>query len=50
MRKGFIYLCAIIDIRTRYVVGWGLSNSMTAEWVVGIIIILPKVWTRDLPL
>ena len=37
MRKGFMYLCAIIDIHTRYVVGWGLSNSMTAEWVVGII-------------
>ncbi len=32
-----MYLCAIIDIRTRYVVGWGLSNSMSAEWVVGII-------------
>jgi putative transposase len=32
-----MYLCAIIDIYTRYVVGWGLSNSMTAEWVVGII-------------
>ena len=32
-----MYLCAIIDIHTRYVVGWGLSNSMTAEWVVGII-------------
>lgn len=37
MRKGFMYLCAIIDLHTRYVVGWGLSNSMTAEWVVGII-------------
>jgi putative transposase len=37
MRKGFMYLCAIIDIHTRYVVGWGLSNSITAEWVVGII-------------
>ena len=32
-----MYLCAIIDIHTRYVVGWGLSNSMTAECVVGII-------------
>ena len=37
MQKGFMYLCAIIDVHTRYVVGWGLSNSMTAEWVVGII-------------
>ncbi len=32
-----MYLCAIIDIHTRYVVGWGLSNIMTAEWLVGII-------------
>ena len=32
-----MYLCAIIDIHTRCVVGWGLSNSMTAEWVVGVI-------------
>jgi putative transposase len=37
MRKGFMYLCAIIDVHTRFVVGWGLSNSMTAEWVVGIV-------------
>ena len=37
MRKGYMYLCAIIDIHTRYMVGWGLSNSMTAEWVVGVI-------------
>jgi len=37
MRKGFMYLCAIIDVHTRFVVGWGLSNSMTAEWIVGIV-------------
>jgi transposase InsO family protein len=37
MQKGFMYLCAVIDVHKRYVVGWGLSNSMTAEWVVGII-------------
>jgi putative transposase len=32
MRKGFMYLCAIIDLHTRYVVNWSLSNTMTAEW------------------
>ena len=37
MRKGFMYLCAIIDVYSRFVVGWGLSNSMTAEWVSGIV-------------
>ena len=32
MKKGFMYLFAIIDIHTRYVVGWSISNSMTTEW------------------
>jgi putative transposase len=32
MRRGFMYLCAIIDVHTRYVVNWGISNTMTAEW------------------
>ncbi|MBE7172683.1 MAG: IS3 family transposase [Williamsia sp.] len=32
MKKGFMYLCAIIDLHTRYVVNWSISNTMTAEW------------------
>ena len=32
MRKGFTYLTAIIDLYSRYVVGWSVSNSMDAEW------------------
>lgn len=36
MAKGFMYLCAIIDLHTRYVVHWGISNAMTAEWCTGI--------------
>jgi putative transposase len=32
MRKGFMYLCAVIDLYTRYVVNWSLSNTMSAEW------------------
>ncbi len=32
MRKGFMYLCALIDLHTRFVVNWGISNTMTAEW------------------
>lgn len=32
MRTGFMYLAAIIDLHSRYVVGWSLSNSMTSEW------------------
>ena len=27
MKKGFMYLCAIIDLHTRYVVNWSISNS-----------------------
>lgn len=31
MAKGFMYLTAIIDVYSRYIVGWGLSNSLDAE-------------------
>jgi len=37
MSRGFMYLCAIIDVHTRYVVGWGVSNTMTAEWCCEIV-------------
>lgn len=31
MAKGFMYLTAIIDLYSRYVVHWSVSNSMDAE-------------------
>lgn len=34
MRHGFMYLVAIIDLKSRYIVGWSVSNSMEATWVV----------------
>lgn len=37
MRKGFMYLCAIIDLHTRYVVNWGISNTMTSLWCRQIV-------------
>jgi putative transposase len=37
MRKGFMYLCAIIDLNTRYVINWSLSNTMTAEWCKEVV-------------
>lgn len=37
MRKGFMYLCAIIDVYSRYVVGWSVSNTMSAEWVRQVV-------------
>ena len=30
--KGFMYLRTVIDLHTRFVVNWGLSNTMTADW------------------
>ncbi len=38
MAKGFMYLAAIIDVNSRYVVNWSISNSMTAEWCVEIVV------------
>ena len=32
MGKGFMYLMAIIDLHSRYVLNWSVSNSMEAEW------------------
>lgn len=37
MRRGFLYLCAIIDLHTRYVVNWGVSNVMTAQWCCQLV-------------
>ncbi len=34
MKRGFMYLTAIIDLHSRYVVEWSLSNTMMAEWCV----------------
>jgi putative transposase len=34
MRRGFLYLVAIIDWATRRVLAWRLSNSLNAEFCV----------------
>jgi putative transposase len=34
MPKGFMYLLAIMDVYSRCILGWSLSNTMEAEWVV----------------
>jgi len=31
MQYGFMYLTAIIDVYSRFIVGWGLSNSLDAQ-------------------
>ncbi|SFW90168.1 IS3 family transposase [Chitinophaga sancti] len=37
METGFMYCAAVIDWYSRYVVGWGINNQMTAEWCAGIV-------------
>lgn len=32
VQGGYLYLCAIIDLYSRYVVGWSLSNTMSSGW------------------
>lgn len=37
MNKGFMYLIAIIDLHTRYVLNWSISNTMTADWCTELL-------------
>lgn len=37
MEKGFMYLTAIIDLHSRYVLNWSISNSMDAAWVTDLM-------------
>lgn len=37
MKRGHMYLCAIIDLYSRYVVGWSVSNTMEAAWVCSVV-------------
>lgn len=36
MANGFLYLMAIIDLKSRYVLNWSVSNTMDAEWCVEV--------------
>jgi putative transposase len=37
MKNGFLYLTAIIDVYSRYVVGWGISNSLEADATLAVL-------------
>jgi putative transposase len=37
MNKGFMYLTAIIDLPTRYVLNWNISNTMSSEWCTKVL-------------
>ncbi len=37
MKTGFMYLTAIIDVYSRYIVGWGISNSLEAAASLNVL-------------
>lgn len=37
MKRGFMYMTAIIDVYSRKIVGWGISNSMSAQWCLNVL-------------
>jgi putative transposase len=32
MKKGFMYMMAVIDVKSRYILNWSVSNTMDAAW------------------
>jgi putative transposase len=47
MKTGFMYLTAIIDLHSRFVVQWSLSNTMSAEWCTEVL--LDAIKTHGVP-
>lgn len=37
MRRGFMYMTAIIGVYSCKIVGWGISNSMSARWCKNVL-------------
>lgn len=37
MFRGFIYMAAIIDVHSRKILNWSVSNSMSAEWCTELL-------------
>lgn len=37
MKKGYMYLYAIIDVYTRYIVGWGLYSTLESENAIEVL-------------
>jgi len=37
MAKGFMYCTAIMDIYSRKIVGWGVSNTLEAKWCINVL-------------
>ena len=37
MKRGFMYMAAIIDVYSRKIMGWSLSNTMEKEWCIELL-------------
>lgn len=37
MKHGFLYMTAYIDVYSRKIVGWGISNTMSKEWCLEVL-------------
>lgn len=37
MSRGFTYLTAIIDVSTRFIVGWAVSNTLEARVCIEVL-------------
>ena len=37
MARGFMYLTAVMDVHSRYVLNWSISNSMDADWCTAVV-------------
>lgn len=37
VENGFFYLIAVIDLKSRFVLDWSVSNTMEAEWCQGVV-------------
>jgi len=37
MKKGFMYMMAVIDVKSRYILNWSISNTMDAAWCTQVL-------------
>ena len=37
MKRGFVYLCAVLDRASRRVVSWRLSNTLTTDFCIDAV-------------
>lgn len=52
LRQGFVYLVALIDVYSRYIVGWSLSNTLETRFCIeaaksGLLIAKPEIMNSD---